>query len=121
MILKDLSHDGKLALVALTELVMISDRDITDTEVAQVDEIVECIGEETFQKLAEEAEQRFAERTTLRTFLKTIVDQDARELIYGTVLAESLADNVPHEKAAFLEWLAQEWKVPVQVEGTTNA
>ena len=117
MTLKDLSHDAKLALVALTELVVISDRDITDTEVAQVDELVESIGEETFQQLAEEAEARFADRDTLKTFLTTIRDQEVRELIYGTVLAESLADSAPHPTQRFLEWLAQAWNVPVQVEG----
>lgn len=121
MTLNELSHDEKLALVALTELVMISDREITDNEVAQVDEVVESLGEAVFQQLAEEAEQRFAERNALKQFLRTIVNPEAREAIYGTVLSESLADTIPHETARFLEWLAAEWNVPVRVEGSETA
>jgi hypothetical protein len=116
----DLSRDEKLALVALTELAVISDRDITDNEVAKVEEIVEALGEETFQELAEEAEQRFAERATLKTFLMSIKGQDARETIYTAVLSESLADTIPHAQAEFLDWLAQEWQVPVTMEGGSN-
>ena len=121
MTLKDLSRDEKLALVALTELAVISDRNITDNEVAQVDEIVGLIGEEQFQELAEEAEQRFAERTALKAFLTTITNQDARESIFGTVLSETLSNTLPHEQAQFMEWLATEWHVRLQVEGENNA
>jgi len=121
MTLKDLSRDEKLALVALTELAVISDRTITDNEVAQVDEIVELIGEEMFQELAEEAERRFAERTALKAFLTTITNQDARESIYGAVLSETLADSLSHEQSQFMDWLKAEWNVSLQVEGENHA
>lgn len=117
----DLSRDEKLALVALTELAVISDRDISDNEVAKVEEIVEALGEETFQILAEEAEARFADRDTLKAFLKGIAGQEAREIIYGTVLSESLIDTLPHEQSEFLDWLAKEWQVRVTMDGETNA
>lgn len=116
MNITDLSRDEKLALVALTELAVISDRNITENEVAKIDEIVEIIGEEDFQDLADEAERRFAERRSLKAFLATITNPESREIIFGTVLAETLADTIPHEQAAFLEWLAAEWKVPIRVE-----
>ncbi len=117
----DLSRDVKLALVALTELAVISDHDISDEEVAQVDEIVEALGEPTFQELAEEAEKRFADRTTLKAFLKGITRQEAREIIFGTVLSESLVDTIPHEQAEFMQWLSSEWNVPIVLEGGNNA
>lgn len=116
MNIADLSRDEKLALVALTELAVISDRNITENEVARIDEIVEILGEEIFQELAGEAESRFADRGALRTFLATITNPEARETIYGTVLDETLADTIPHEQAAFLDWLAAEWKISLQVE-----
>ena len=117
----DLSRDEKLALVALTELAVISDRDVTDNEVEKVEEIVEALGEETFQELAEEAEQRFADRNTLKVFLKGITAQESRETIYAAVLSESLADTIPHTQAEFLDWLASEWKVPVTMEDENRA
>ncbi len=116
MTLKELSHDEQLALVALTEVAIISDRTITDNEIEQVEVIADELGEETFHLLADEAEQRFPDRATLKTFLKTITNPEARELIVGTVLAETLADTLPHEQAVFMDWLAGEWDVPVKVE-----
>jgi hypothetical protein len=116
MTINELSRDEKLALVALTEVAVICDREITDNEVAQVESIVEELGEDLFQELAEEAESRFTERTALKTFLTTITDNDARELIYGTVLSESLANTIPHEQAQFMDWLAITWKLRVDVE-----
>lgn len=119
MNITDLTHDEQLALVALTELAVISDRNITANEVDKVDEIVEALGEDVFQRLADEAENRFADRGHLKAFLATITRQDARDIIYGAVLSESLADTIPHEQAQFLDWLAAEWKVTLEVE--TNA
>lgn len=118
MTLKDLSHDERLALVALTEVAVISDRDISDQEVEQIDAIVEELGEESFHVLAEEAEARFPERAALKSFLGTITRPDARELILGTVLSETLADTLPHEQARFIDWLAKEWKVDIHITDT---
>ena len=116
MTLKELSRAEQLALVALTEVAVISDRTITYNEVSQVEAIVDELGEDIFHELADEAEGRFADRTTLKAFLKTITNPDARELILGTVLSETLADTLPHEQAEFMDWLSTEWNVPVKVE-----
>ncbi len=116
MTIEELSRDEKLALVALTEVAVISDRNITDTEVAQVEEIVDEVGEDLFQELAEEAESRFAERSDLKKFLATITNPDARELIYGTVLNENLANSIPHDQAEFMDWLAAIWDLVIDVE-----
>jgi len=113
--LKNLSHDEQLALVALTEVAVISDRTITDQEVAQIEDIADELGEDTFHALAEEAESRFADRTSLKVFLKTITNPEARELIIGTVLSETLADTLPHEQAEFIGWLAKEWSVTISI------
>ena len=116
MTIQELSRDEKLALVALTEVAVISDRDITDIEVAQVEAIVDELGEDLFHELAEEAEKRFAERTALKTFLTTLVNPEARELIFATVLNENLANTIPHEQAEFMDWLAKTWNLRVDVE-----
>ena len=118
MTLKELSRTEKLALVALTEVAVISDRNITESELDELDAIVDELGEDLFHELAEEAESRFADRPALKTFLKTITNPDARELIYGTALSETLADTLPHEQAEFMGWLATEWNIPVKVDPT---
>jgi len=116
MTINELSRNEKLALVALTEVAVISDRDVTDVEVAQVEAIVDELGEDLFQELAEEAESRFAERSALKTFLQTLTNPDARELIYGTVLSENLANTIPHEQAEFMDWLATVWNLRIDIE-----
>jgi hypothetical protein len=120
MKLKDMSRDEQLALVALTEVAVISDRNITDNEVEQIEAIADELGEDTFHELADEAEGRFADRTTLKTFLKTITNPESRELILGTILSETLADTLPHEQAEFMDWLAKEWNVTITVNGSLN-
>jgi hypothetical protein len=120
MNITDLSHDERLALVALTELAVISDRNITANEVDKVDEIVDALGEDTFQDLADEAESRFADRNILKNFLDGITRQEARELIYGTVLSGSLADTIPHEQSQFLESLAANWNITLEAEPNTT-
>lgn len=116
MNLKDLSGDEKLALVALTEVAVVANRTVTEEELAQVDEVVEALGEDDFHRLAEEAETRFADRAHLKTFLLGITNQEARELIYGTALTEALAEGMPHEEAGLLEWLAAAWQIPVEID-----
>ena len=119
MTLQELTRDEQLALVALSEVTVIANRMVTDTEVAELDHLAHELGDATFHSLAEEAERRFTNRDALSAFLKTISRQDARELIYGTVLTEALADTMPHDEGRFLEWLAGEWAVPVRVDDTT--
>lgn len=116
MTLQELTRDEQLALVALSEVTVIANRTVTDSEVAELDLLVHELGEDRFHALAEEAEARFADREALKAFLKTIVRPEARELIFGTVLTEALADSMPHDEARFLDWLSAEWNVPVQVD-----
>lgn len=116
MTIHELSRDEKLALVALTEVAIISDGNVTDNEVEQVEAIVEELGEDLFHELADEGEKRFAERADLKSFLATITNPDSRELIYGTVLSENLAHAIPHEQSEFMDWLAVIWNLRVDIE-----
>ena len=114
MTIQELTRDEQLALVALTEVTVVSNRMVTDTEVAELDHLAHELGDDLFQALAAEAERRFPDRDALRAFLASIKRPEARELIYGTVLTEALADTMPHDESRFLEWLAKAWDVPVK-------
>lgn len=121
MNLQDLSREEKLALVALTEVAVVSNRNVTEEELAQVDVVVEALGEDEFHQLAEEAETRFGDREKLKDFLLGVSNQEARELIYGTILTEALAEAMPHEEAGILEWLAAAWQIPVDIADAAEA
>jgi hypothetical protein len=117
MELRDLSHEERLALVALLEVVLESDRAVSDGEVADIDQVVGELGREEYERLVVEVDQRFPTEDELKAFLPSITRQDARELIYGTVLDTAIEDAVDARESAILDWLAALWNVRVEVQG----
>lgn len=116
MELGDLNHDERLALVALLELVLESDRNPGDGEVAEIDRVIDALGRDEYQQLITEVDQRFPTEEELQAFLPSIVRQDARELIYGTALDTAIEDAVDVWESRLLDWLAKLWNVHVEFE-----
>ena len=98
-------------------MVLESDRAVSDGEVADIDQVVGELGREEYERLVVEVDQRFPTEDELRVFLPSITRQDARELIYGTVLDTAIEDAVDARESAILDWLAALWKVRVVVQG----
>jgi tellurite resistance protein TerB len=116
MELTDLTHDEQLALVTLIETVVASDREVSDDEAEQIERVASALGPETYRALAEEADARFRDEAGLKGFLAGIQRQEARELIYGTVLEAALPDVIDQHESSLLGWLASAWSVTVQFE-----
>ena len=116
MEVRDLNHDEQLALVALVEVVVSSDASVSEEEASFVEELAASLGEDAYQALIDEADERFGDEAELKTFLGTIQRQDARELIYGTVLEAALPDVVDQHESSLLGWLATAWNVTVQFD-----
>lgn len=112
--LKDLDQDERVALAALIEYVVEADTNVSEGEIEEIAEVVAALGVETYQALADEVADRFADEQALRDFLVTLRRQDARELIYGTVLEAATRDAIGDREAALLDWLAKTWKVRVE-------
>jgi hypothetical protein len=121
MELRDLSHEERLALVALLEVVLESDRAVSDGEVADIDRVVGELGRDEYQRLVLEVDRRFPTEDELKAFLPSITRQDARELIFGTVLDTAIEDSVDPRESEFLDWLATLWNVRVELEGEPDA
>jgi hypothetical protein len=117
MELRDLSNEERLALVALLEMVLESHRSVSDAEVADIDRVVGELGREEYQRLVPQVDRRFPTEDDLRAFLPSITRQDAREVIYGTVLDTAIEDAVDPRESELLEWLAGIWNVRVEFEG----
>jgi hypothetical protein len=113
MELQDLTHDERIALVALIQAVAGSDAEVSDDEEAQIASIADAFGDEGYRELATEADERFPDEASLKTFLGALRRQEARELIYGTVLATALPDVIDQHESSLLGWLATEWNVTV--------
>ena len=116
MELCELNHDERLALVALLELVLESDRTAADGEVAEIDRVIDALGREEYQRLVTEVDRRFPTEVELEAFLPSIVRQDARDLIYGTALDTAIEDAVDMFESRLLDWLAKLWNVRVEFE-----
>jgi hypothetical protein len=116
MELRELDHDERLALVALLELVLESDRTTVDGEVAELDKVIDALGREEWQQLVAEVDRRFPTEVELQAFLPSIVRQDARDLIYGTALDTAIEDAVDMFESQLLDWLAKLWNVRVEFE-----
>jgi hypothetical protein len=116
MELRDLSHEERLALVALLEVVLESDRVVSDGEVADIDRVVGELGKDEYERLIPEIDRRFPTEDELKAFLPSITRQDARELIFGTVLDTAIEDAVDPRESEFLDWLSTLWNVRVELE-----
>ena len=116
MELADLSKDEQLALAGLLEFVVLASGHVTEDEELEIKAIVEAIGEETYRAAVNQVDKRFPDEQALRVFLSSIGRQEAREIIYGTVMEAAMTDTVEGRESALLEWLAKEWKVEVTYE-----
>jgi hypothetical protein len=116
MELADLNRDEQIALAGLLEFVVLASGHVTEDEQYEINTIVEALGEDKYRAAVQEVDQRFKDEQAMRTFLNTITRQEAREIIYGTVMEAAMADSVEGRESALLEWLATEWKIEVRYE-----
>jgi hypothetical protein len=116
MELADLNKDEQLALAGLLEYVVLASGHVTADEENELNTIIEALGEDTYRAAVEAADERFPDEESLRVFLGTLDRQEAREVIYGTVIEAAMTDTVEGRESALLEWLADAWKIEVTYE-----
>jgi hypothetical protein len=115
MELRDLNHEERLSLVALLQEVVAADSSASEAEANAIGRVVEALGEDEYQRLVDEVDSRFTDEAGFKAFLAGIGRQDARELIYGTVLETATADTVTTSESNILDWLARTWDVRVEI------
>jgi hypothetical protein len=115
MELRDLNHDERLSLVALLGEVVESESSAAEPEANAIARVVEAFGEDEYRELVDEVDSRFTDETSFKTFLAGIGRQDARELIYGTVLETATAHTISTSESDVLDWLARTWNVHVEI------
>ena len=116
MELTDLNKEEQIALAGLLEFVVLASGHVTEDEQAEIDTIVEALGEDAYDTAVAEVDKRFSDEQALREFLSTIHRQEAREVIYRTVIEAAMTDTVEGRESALLDWLAGEWNVEVKYE-----
>lgn len=94
MELADLNQDEQIALAGLLEFVVLASGHVNEDEQQEIDSIVDAIGEDNYRKAVEQVDKRFPDEKALRVFLSKIERQEARELIYGSVIEAAMTDTV---------------------------
>jgi murein endopeptidase len=120
MELHDLNHDQRLGLVALIEATAQADRRVSEEEGDMLAEVIEEIGDEEYRAIADEADRRFGSEALLKGFLEKLDGQEARELIFGTVLEMAMSDVVSGHESPLLGWLANIWQLDASVDAPSE-
>jgi hypothetical protein len=115
MEITDLTEDERLALVAVARRVAEADTYVTDPEAQQLRAIIKALGEKAYRDACDVVDRRFEDAEQLKTFLRGIERQAARELIYSTGLALSLSDSGDRNEKEILEWLSHNWRVKMRI------
>ena len=114
MTISELSHEQQVALVSLMQAVILADGVVSEDQVKGITAVTDELGEDAYRALLEEAHARLEDTDELKAFLGTIEGDEARQLIYGTVWEESMADpNIQHAESELLVWLAGAWGIEV--------
>jgi hypothetical protein len=115
MELPDLNQDERTALVGLLKLIVMSDGEVSEGELEHVETLVEAFGEDGYQRTLDAFEKRFQDEEGFKKFLKTIGRQEARDLIFGTVLESAGEGALDSAETGLVDWLAQTWNVKIEI------
>jgi len=121
MELSELNQDERIALAGLMKIVVLSDRSGSDEELDYVHDLSDELGAEGYQKALDAFEKRFADVKTFQTFLRGIKREEARDLIFATVVEAAEAEGIEGQEAQILDWLAKAWDIEIEVpEGASE-
>jgi hypothetical protein len=120
MELTDLDPNERLALVALIEATVRADHGVSEEEEEVIAEIIDALGEGAYREAVEAADKRFKSEADLKAFLQGIQREEARNLIYGTVLDLAMSDVVTGSESPLLSWLASTWNVEAAIESSAD-
>ena len=113
MELQDLNHEERLVSVALFSFIVSADSVGSPDEAEHVADIAKAFGEE-YTQLLDEAVKYHETEPEFKALVAKVERQEARNLIYGTVMDCASEDGIEHKESEFLSWLASEWGIKVQ-------
>jgi hypothetical protein len=116
MELADLNQDERTALVGLMKQTVMSDGNVSEEELEYVEELVDTFGEDGYQTTLDAFEKRFKDVESFKKFLGGIGRQEARELIFGTVLEAAGAEAIEGAEAELLDWLGKAWDIKIEID-----
>src|SRR4051794_38599663 len=121
MELNELTADERIALIALLEMVVAADREVTYEELAQIKRVMHALGDRAYREAVEAADARFDSDDAALEFIAAIERPEARELIYESALEAAVAHGVAGHESEFLTRLQKHWRLPVRFERPEGA
>ncbi|HXT96972.1 MAG TPA: hypothetical protein VN853_11780 [Polyangia bacterium] len=115
MELPDLNQDERTALVGLMKLIVMSDGEVSEDELEHVEMLVDAFGDEGYQRTLDAFENRFHDEPSFRKFLQGMGRQEARDLIFGTILESAGEGILDENETGLLNWLVQVWNVKIEI------
>jgi hypothetical protein len=115
MEIRDLTADERTALVGLMKVVVMSDGNVSEDELEHVELLADAFGADGYQAALDGFEKRFRDEATFRQFLAGITRQDARELIFATVLESAGEGALEGKEVEMLDWLSATWNVRIEI------
>ena len=115
MELADLNQDERTAVVGLMKLVVMSEDNVTEDELEYVEALVDAFCEGEYQRTLDAFEKRFTDEASFRNFLRGIGREDARELIFATVLEGAGEGALDGRETDLLDWLSKAWNIKIEI------
>jgi hypothetical protein len=115
MELRDLNEDERVALVGLMKLVVMSDGEVSEDELEHVEVLVNAFREDGYRAALDRFERQFRDEADFRRFLQQIRRQDARDLIFGTILESAGEGALDTTETSLLDWLSRVWNVKIEI------
>lgn len=104
-----LTHDERIALVALAKWVVHADERVSDEEKAQLAKLRGTLGAPEWNSVVRDARRRFTDPSTLATAAEIVERPQAREAIYAALVELARADAFDSDEVRILNWVAQAW------------
>jgi len=114
MQLSELTSEEQIVLVAILELTVASDANVSDEEQAHLQRVVSAIGPQAYRRASAEADRRFRDEEQLRMYVPVIARPAARELILETVIEAALPGGVDAHESSLVQWLADTWGLKIR-------
>ena len=120
MEIKDLDQQERVVLAALVKFTVMSDGLVSEGEAGEIDAIVAELGEVNYQVAMDVAREKVTDLESLRQVLESVTRQEARELLYGTVIELSLPESIDPREGELLDLLSEVWSIQPEFEATTE-
>jgi hypothetical protein len=92
-----------------------SDGKVSDDELEQVRALMDAFGTTSYRQTLDAFEERFHDTESFQSFLRTIEREEARELIFATVLEAAESEAIEGQEAELLDWLAKAWGLEIEI------